>query len=58
LFWGFALGLGALGAGVVGFFADHPIIFLVKKSCVFLPFAGLLTIFFPNNRHKACFYGV
>ncbi|MEA7177489.1 hypothetical protein ONK20_19130, partial [Salmonella enterica subsp. enterica serovar Montevideo] len=34
------------------------IFFLFYKFCAFLPFLGILTIFFPDIRHKACFYGV
>ncbi|MEA6169095.1 hypothetical protein ONJ07_23150, partial [Salmonella enterica subsp. enterica serovar Muenster] len=30
-------------------------IFLFYKFCVSLPLWGILTIFFPDNRHKACF---
>ncbi|RFY27986.1 hypothetical protein CA307_15070, partial [Salmonella enterica subsp. enterica serovar Enteritidis] len=58
LFFGFALGMGGLGAAVRGLFAANPIFYLVYKICAFLPLRGILTIFFPDNRHKSCFYGV
>ncbi|WP_284119556.1 hypothetical protein, partial [Salmonella enterica] len=38
---------------VVGVVAAHTIIFLVYKICAFLPLLGILTIFLPDNRHKA-----
>lgn len=53
LFFGFAFGMGGLGAAVLGFVADHTSIFLVYKICAFLPLLGILTIFLPDNRHKA-----
>ncbi|TSI04100.1 MFS transporter, partial [Salmonella enterica subsp. enterica serovar Derby] len=56
-FLGFAFGWGGLGAAVLGLFPAHPFFFLFYKFCVFLPFLGILTIFFPDNQHKACFYG-
>ena len=53
LFFGFAFGMGGLGAAVLGLIADHTSIFLVYKICAFLPLLGMLTIFLPDNRHKA-----
>ena len=53
LFFGFAFGMGGLGAAVLGMVADHTSIFLVYKICAFLPLLGMLTIFLPDNRHKA-----
>lgn len=53
LFFGFAFGMGGLGAAVLGLIADHTTIFVVYKICAFLPLLGLLTIFLPDNRHKA-----
>jgi len=53
LFFGFAFGMGGLGAAVLGLVADHTSIFLVYKICAFLPLLGMLTIFLPDNRHKA-----
>ena len=51
--FGFAFGMGGLGAAVLGMVADHTSIFLVYKICAFLPLLGMLTIFLPDNRHKA-----
>lgn len=53
LFFGFAFGMGGLGAAVLGLVADHTSIDLVYKICAFLPLLGILTIFLPDNRHKA-----
>ena len=52
LFFGFAFGMGGLGAAVLGLIADHTSIELVYKICAFLPLLGILTIFLPDNRHK------
>lgn len=53
LFFGFAFGMGGLGAAVLGVVADHTSIELVYKICAYLPLLGILTIFLPDNRHKA-----
>lgn len=53
LFFGFAFGMGGLGAAVLGLVADHTNIFVVYKIWAFLPLLGMLTIFLPDNRHKA-----
>lgn len=53
LFFGFAFGMGGLGAAVFGVVADHTSIDLVYKICAYLPLLGILTIFLPDNRHKA-----
>lgn len=53
LFFGFAFGMGGLGAAVLGVVADHTSIDLVYKICAFLPLLGILAIFLPENRHKA-----
>lgn len=52
LFFGFAFGMGGLGAAVLGLLADHTSIDLVYKICAFLPLLGFLTIFLPDNRQK------
>ncbi|MFU0921076.1 MFS transporter [Kluyvera sichuanensis] len=52
LFFGFAFGMGGLGAAVLGLVADHTSIDLVYKICAFLPLIGMLTIFLPDNRQK------
>jgi len=48
LFFGFAFGMGGLGAAVLGQLADHTSIQFVYKVCSFLPLIGLLTTFLPN----------
>ncbi len=48
LFFGFAFGMGGLGAAVLGQLADHTSIQFVYKVCSFLPLIGLLTGFLPN----------
>ncbi|AYN27286.1 MULTISPECIES: MFS transporter [Buttiauxella] len=53
LFFGFAFGMGGLGAAILGLVADHTSIELVYKICAFLPLLGILTIFLPDNRHKS-----
>ena len=48
LFFGFAFGMGGLGAAVLGQLADHVGIEAVYQVCAFLPAIGLLTAFLPN----------
>ncbi|PSM20060.1 MFS transporter [Nitratireductor sp. StC3] len=48
LFFGFAFGLGGLGAAVLGVVADAKGIGYVYTVCSFLPLLGLLAIFLPN----------
>jgi FSR family fosmidomycin resistance protein-like MFS transporter len=48
LFFGFAFGMGGLGAAVLGQFADHYGIAAVYRVCAFLPAIGLITAFLPN----------
>ncbi|HKT65420.1 MFS transporter [Burkholderia sp. 22313] len=55
LFFGFAFGLGGVGAAVLGQLADATSITFVYKVCSFLPLIGVLTVFLPNlesNRRK------
>lgn len=51
LFFGFAFGMGGLGAAVLGIVADHTSIEWVYQICAWLPLIGLLTAFLPDNRH-------
>jgi FSR family fosmidomycin resistance protein-like MFS transporter len=56
IFFGFAFGLGGLGAAVMGRVADATSIGFVYQVCSFLPMLGLLTIFLPDvaeARHGA-----
>jgi FSR family fosmidomycin resistance protein-like MFS transporter len=48
LFFGFAFGMGGLGAAVLGVLADWTSIEFVYRLCAFLPLFGLLTAFLPN----------
>jgi FSR family fosmidomycin resistance protein-like MFS transporter len=48
LFFGFAFGMGGLGAAVLGNIADRTSILFVYKVCSFLPMIGLLTAFLPD----------
>ena len=48
LFFGFAFGMGGLGAAVLGELADSTSIDFVYQLCAFLPALGLLTILLPD----------
>jgi MFS transporter, FSR family, fosmidomycin resistance protein len=48
VFFGFAFGMGGLGAAVLGYLADRVGIDLVYKMCGFLPLIGLLAAFLPD----------
>ena len=48
LFFGFAFGMGGLGAALLGELADLTSIETVYQVCAFLPVIGLLTVFLPN----------
>ena len=50
IFFGFAFGMGGIGAAVLGVVADHKGIDYVFKVCSYLPLLGLLTIFLPNMK--------
>ncbi|ARP87075.1 MFS transporter [Bordetella genomosp. 9] len=53
LFFGFAFGMGGVGAAVLGHIADMTSIAFVYKLCSFLPFLGMAAIFLPNmEEHK------
>ena len=52
LFFGFAFGMGGVGAAVLGWLADHTSIGYVYQVCAFLPLLGLLTAFLPNLRRS------
>ncbi len=51
LFFGFAFGMGGLGAAVLGLLADATGIETVYRVCAFLPAIGLLAIFLPDLEH-------
>jgi FSR family fosmidomycin resistance protein-like MFS transporter len=48
LFFGFAFGMGGVGAAVLGKLADTFSITFVYQLCAFLPLIGLLAGFLPN----------
>ncbi len=48
LFFGFAFGIGGLGAAVLGKVADHTGIAFVYQVCAVLPAIGLLAVFLPK----------
>ena len=48
LFFGFAFGMGGVGAALLGKLADLTSIGFVYSVCSFLPIIGLLTAFLPN----------
>jgi FSR family fosmidomycin resistance protein-like MFS transporter len=48
LFFGFAFGMGGVGAAVLGQLADRTSIAFVYQVCAFLPAIGLLTALLPN----------
>jgi MFS transporter, FSR family, fosmidomycin resistance protein len=48
MFFGFAFGLGAIGAAVLGQWADVAGIEFVYQLCAFLPALGLLAAFLPH----------
>lgn len=51
LFFGFAFGMGGLGAAVLGVMADHTGIFRVYQMISFLPLLGIVAAFLPSRRH-------
>jgi FSR family fosmidomycin resistance protein-like MFS transporter len=53
LFFGFAFGMGGVGAAVLGKLADVVGITTVYQMCAFLPLIGLLAAFLPNVEHRA-----
>ncbi len=48
LFFGFAFGMGGIGAALLGQLADATNIEFVYRVCAFLPAIGILTAFLPN----------
>ena len=53
MFFGFAFGMGGIGAAFLGWLADQTSITFVYKVCAFLPAIGLLTMFLPDiGGHK------
>ena len=50
LFFGFAFGMGGIGAALLGQLADATSIETVYRVCAYLPLIGLLTAFLPTLR--------
>jgi MFS transporter, FSR family, fosmidomycin resistance protein len=53
LFFGFAFGLGGVGAALLGKLADLTSLTFVYHVCAFLPAIGILTAFLPNLEPEA-----
>jgi MFS transporter, FSR family, fosmidomycin resistance protein len=53
LFFGFAFGMGGIGAAVLGGVADRHGIEFVYRLCAFLPLLGIIAAFLPNIEHHA-----
>ncbi len=51
MFFGFAFGMGGIGAAVLGGLADSHGIEYVYQICAYLPLLGLTTVFLPNIEH-------
>ena len=52
LFFGFAFGMGGLGAAVLGHLADATSVEFVYQVCAYLPVMGVLAVFLPDGRKK------
>ena len=50
LFFGFAFGMGGLGAAVLGVMADRTSIAFVYESIAYLPLLGLIAVLLPKKR--------
>ena len=50
LFFGFAFGMGGLGAAVLGLLADRTSIDFVYQSIAYLPLLGLVAALLPKKR--------
>ena len=46
--FGFAFGMGGIGAAVLGYLADMTSLIYVYQLCAFLPAIGLLAVFLPD----------
>ena len=53
LFFGFAFGMGGIGAAVLGGLADCHGIEFVYRACAFLPLLGMIAAFLPNLERRA-----
>ncbi len=53
LFFGFAFGMGGLGAAALGILADRTSIDFVYTVCAYLPLLGVVTALLPSTRKPA-----
>lgn len=53
LFFGFAFGMGGLGAATLGLLADHTSIEFVYRTIAFLPLLGIVAVLLPNHPRPA-----
>ena len=53
LFFGFAFGVGGVGAAILGVVADHAGVQTVYRICAFLPLLGLVAAFLPARAPRA-----
>ena len=53
LFFGFAFGMGGLGAAVLGLFADHTSIAFVYQTVAYLPLLGVVAALLPKTIRAA-----
>jgi FSR family fosmidomycin resistance protein-like MFS transporter len=53
LFFGFAFGMGGLGAAVLGIFADHTSIAFVYQTIAYLPLLGVVAALLPKGTRRA-----
>jgi MFS transporter, FSR family, fosmidomycin resistance protein len=52
LFYGFAFGMGGLGAAILGYMAEKTSIDYVYDICAYLPLIGIIAMFLPNLKKK------
>ena len=52
LFFGFAFGMGGLGAAVLGILADHTSIAFVYQAIAYLPLLGVVAVLLPDVEKK------
>jgi FSR family fosmidomycin resistance protein-like MFS transporter len=53
LFFGFAFGMGGIGAAVLGSVADRYGIEFVYRLCAFLPLLGMIAAFLPEIERRS-----
>ncbi|MHA3788047.1 MFS transporter [Flavobacterium hauense] len=53
LFYGFAFGMGGLGAAILGYMAEQTSIDHVYDICAYLPLIGIIAMFLPNLKKKS-----